>query len=154
MTTYYLIRHAHAGHRQAWDDDDHHRTLSEKGVRQAVGIVDALADEAVSRVVSSPATRCEQTVTPLAHERGREVELDDVLFEGSDPTGVIRLMESDDGGGLALCTHGDLIPEVIRLLKQRGMRVSGERGNKKGSWWTITVNGAGFTDAVYHPPAH
>lgn len=152
MMTIYLIRHAHAGDRSAWDGDDHLRPLSDKGVRQAHELAMSLGGQAIERVLTSPAVRCEQTVLPLAEKLGTATEPVPELLEGSDPTAVIGLMERFAGQNPALCTHGDLIPEVIDLLAARGMTLDGAPGNKKGSWWALETDGDRFVAARYHPP--
>jgi 8-oxo-(d)GTP phosphatase len=52
--TIYLIRHAKAGDRDTWLDDDRLRPLSGRGHRQARLLVDLLADATFDRVLPSP----------------------------------------------------------------------------------------------------
>ena len=66
--TVILLRHASAGDRDGWDGDDRLRPLDEKGCREAETLVEELRRFTVRRVVSSPYTRCVQTVEPLAAE--------------------------------------------------------------------------------------
>lgn len=153
MPTFFLIRHAHAGERGKWEGDDLHRPLSRRGHAQAVGIADALGAATITKVLSSPATRCIETVSPLAERHGRKVETVRELREGADPTKVIALMEHHASKkGVALCGHGDVIPAVIDLLHRRGMTIDGDVGTRKGSWWAITYRTRTFTDAVWYPP--
>lgn len=111
-----------------------------------------LGARGVGRVLTSPAVRCRETVEPLAALVGCEVEVAPELLEGSDPPDVIRLLEASSAGNAGMCTHGDLIPEVIELLHRRGMEILGERGNRKGSCWEIEPTPDGFRSARYHPP--
>ncbi len=152
MPTVLLIRHASAGSRQRWDGPDNQRPLSEKGALQARGLAEVLSDHPVARVLSSPAVRCRQTVEPLALERGLEVETRKELREGSDPTRAIDLLEELAAEDPALCTHGDVIPEVIGLLARRGMDIAGPVGNNKGSWWELQFEDGRFVTARWHPP--
>ena len=48
-----------------------------------------------------------------------------------------------------LCSHGDVIPDVLRLLEARGMIIDGQRGNAKGSVWTITIERDALASAAY-----
>ncbi len=150
--TLFLIRHAHAADRHGWDGDDRLRPLSPKGRRQARALVEDVGRRDLERVLSSPALRCTETVEPLAETVGCEVEVVPELLEGSDPTAVIRLLEANSAGNVAVCTHGDLVPEVVELLHRRGMEILGETGNRKGSWWEIEPGPDGFRSATHHPP--
>lgn len=55
--------------------------LDEVGVEQAKGVVDRLAGLAIAEIVHSPLLRCEQTVTPLATDRGLAPRVDERLVE-------------------------------------------------------------------------
>ena len=147
--TLYLIRHADAGKRDPYSHDDHLRGLSEDGGRQAQRIADRLGEAGVTRVLSSPYPRCVQTVEPLARRVGVEVELHRVLAEGGDGRHILSLMMSLAGTEAVLCSHGDTIPEVIRLLRITGTAINGQRGNAKGSIWTITGDGESLLTAEY-----
>lgn len=153
MPTLYLIRHAHAGDRVQWPADDRERPLSEKGWHQARNLARALGDVPVGRVLTSPAVRCAQTVQPLAEHHAIDLEERRELREGADPVKLIALMEELAPATPALCSHGDVIPEVVELLLRRGMAIEGPAGNNKGSWWALHHDGEGFTTARWHPPA-
>jgi len=148
--TLYLIRHADAGKRDPYSHDDHLRGLSEDGGRQAQRIADRLGEAGVTRVLSSPYPRCVQTVEPLARLAGVEVEPHRVLAEGGDGRHIFALMMSLAGTEAVLCSHGDTIPEVIRLLRITGTAINGRRGNAKGSIWTITTDGESLLTAEYN----
>jgi broad specificity phosphatase PhoE len=61
----YLVRHAKAGERRLWEDDDVIRPLSKKGWKQASAVCERLAGKDVSSLHSSPYLRCVQTLEPL-----------------------------------------------------------------------------------------
>jgi 8-oxo-dGTP diphosphatase len=107
-----LLRHAKAGDRERWDADDRERPLDGAGRQQARALVAPLSELGVRLVVSSPYVRCVQTVEPLAAELGLEVELEARLAEGSDSADVIALAREARTPAL-LCTHGDVIEEVL-----------------------------------------
>ncbi len=104
----FLIRHGSAGDRALWEGDDRERPLEEKGLRQAAALVDLLAPYEVARILSSPAVRCVQTVEPLAHARGLEIEAREELSEERQRSEGAELVRSLAGTGAVLCGHGGL----------------------------------------------
>ena len=146
--TVFLIRHAHAGDRSAWTGDDRLRPLSRRGFVQAEGIAQLLGERPITVVRSSPAIRCLQTVAPLARVRLCAVESDARLHEGSDGKAALALIDEFVAGELALCSHGDVIPDLIELLRARGVPSQG-RGCEKGSIWQLDRDGPTITKAVY-----
>jgi phosphohistidine phosphatase SixA len=108
-----LIRHASAGDRGSWSGDDRLRPLDERGWRQAEGLVSALADYEIECVLSSAALRCMQTVEPLASRLGVEVEERPELMEGASREEAMALVWELDRLGAALCTHGDVVYELL-----------------------------------------
>ena len=147
--TLYLVRHADADKRNPYSPVDHLRELSEDGWRQATRIADRLGDSGLTRVLSSPFPRCRQTVEPLARRVGVEVELHPALAEAADGRLTLALMRDLAGTNAVLCSHGDVIPETIRLLRIMGTEIVGASGNAKGSIWTITTNGSTMLTASY-----
>ncbi len=147
--TLYLIRHADAGKRNPYSPSDHLRELSEDGWRQARRIADRLGDSGVTRVLSSPSLRCRQTVEPLAERLGLRVESHTALAEGAYGRAALDLLRQLAATGAALCSHGDVIPEAIRLLRITGTEINGTGGNAKGSIWTITAGGGDLLAAAY-----
>ncbi|CAM2876056.1 histidine phosphatase family protein [Prescottella defluvii] len=55
--------------------------LDDLGVEQAKGLIDRLAGVAIAEIVQSPLLRCEQTVAPLAIDRGLTPRVDERLVE-------------------------------------------------------------------------
>jgi 8-oxo-dGTP diphosphatase len=150
----HLIRHAHAGDRAAWSGDDSQRPLSPKGWRQAEGIAEFLANEGIRRVLSSPSLRCVQTVEPLAARLGLDVEVDDALLEGSDPAETLEMLEAvTTQDVVAACTHGDIIPGVLDLLRARGVTLDGPATWPKASTWVLSAGpgDSGFEKASFLP---
>jgi len=115
-----LVRHARAGERSEWEGDDRLRPLDAKGRRQAEGLVDLLASYPIERVLSSPYVRCVQTVVPPATARGLQVEEAAELAEGSTRADVLRLLGSLDEDCVVLCTHGDVVEELIGEELRKG----------------------------------
>ncbi|MCU1344364.1 MAG: hypothetical protein JWL70_630 [Acidimicrobiia bacterium] len=134
--TIFLVRHGHAGSRKQWDGSDRDRPLSERGEAQASALAAQLGDRPIKRVLASPFVRCRQTVAPLAAAIGLEVEPDHRLAEGQPFAPVLDLLAElpDDS---VLCSHGDLIPDVMDALVRRGLEVVGANDGRKGSRWEI-----------------
>lgn len=139
--TLLLIRHAKAGDRSRWDGPDELRPLSKPGRRQAEGLVEAIGPAKPSAIISSPFVRCVETVQPLADASGLDVDLDARLAEGSSTEGVLALARASAAAGIdtvAMCSHGDVIMDVIEDLQRDDVPiVGGEPTFAKGSWWEI-----------------
>lgn len=152
--TVFLVRHAVAVGRSDWAGDDGLRPLTAKGQRQARSLVDLLAHADIRRVRSSPAVRCRDTVAPTAAKLALPVEDAAELAEGTDPaeaTALARRLATEEGDTV-LCTHGDLVPEIVRQLARDGMRWDGQLRFAKGSTWVLTFDGDRCVDGRYEPP--
>ena len=148
----FLVRHAHAGNRSEWGGADVDRPISPKGRQQAAGITALLADAGVRTVSSSPARRCIETVEPLAEVLGLTVVIDKRLSEGGEARPCIEALLDPSAEGLVLCSHGDLIPKVIRRLSADGMRTKDPNLSQKGSIWVLEVDDGKAVSARYIPP--
>jgi 8-oxo-dGTP diphosphatase len=96
------------------------RPLDKKGRRQALGLVDLLSGYPIERLLSSPYVRCTQTLAPLGRARRIEVEEVDELAEGAERSEVMRLLGESGGAVIALCTHGDVVEELLGRGIQKG----------------------------------
>ncbi len=143
----YLIRHAHAGSRGPGSHDKW-RPLSEKGHDQAMSLAELLADVDVGVVLSSTATRCVQTVEPLAKHLGLEVIESDALWEEATVHEAIELVSEHTTTGAVVSSHGNIIPEFLEVLAQQGVPITG-RGCEKASVWVVSHDGTRFTGARY-----
>ena len=159
--TVYLVRHASAGVRNDADPHDDDRPLDDDGLRQAAQLAEWLRHEPVRRIVTSPYLRCRQTVEPLAAALGLTVEVDDRLGEGTpveDSWGLLAGLAGTPGANgtagdaVVLCSHGDVIPDLVRRAQGRGMLVPGKSGCAKGSAWILQHwDGEAFATGVYTP---
>jgi 8-oxo-dGTP diphosphatase len=148
----FVVRHAKAGERQAWNGDDESRPLSSKGWKQAQAVSDRLAEHRVSALVASPYVRCVQTLEPLAAHLGSEVSTDDRLAEGARFEDTLALLDELPDGAV-LCSHGDVIPDTVNALVRRGLDVRSTPDWRKASVWVIERNGSGnYTRARVWPP--
>jgi len=151
LMSLFLVRHAKAGKRSKWEDDDSLRPLVEEGLRQAEVIAESIAPLKPSALFSSPFVRCVQTLEPLGKATGLSVVKHELLAEGVDFTGTVDWMHTLADGAV-MCSHGDVIPEVIDALERRGMEVSGFRESRKGSVWVLERRNDVFMSGHAWPP--
>jgi 8-oxo-dGTP diphosphatase len=149
--TVYLVRHARAGSRGRWKGDDALRPLSKVGKSQANGIAKELAGAPIEVIVSSPYTRCVGTVEPIAEALGVEIETSDALAEGARVSQALRLFEKVQDREVVLCTHGDVMQDLLDHFGRHGVKLRDHR-MEKGSIWVFDVEGDSVRRARYVPP--
>jgi broad specificity phosphatase PhoE len=149
--TVYLVRHAKAGSRKAWAGDDELRPLSKAGNAQARALAKRLAGDGITRVFSSPYVRCRQTVEPLAEGRGVPAEPSEALREGASLPDSLRLVEKVAGENAVLCTHGDVLGNLLMHFAELGVDLQTDRV-EKGSVWALELDDGEVRSATYHPP--
>ena len=147
----YLVRHAKAGERRVWDGDDEDRPLSKHGWKQSESIANRLADKGATSLYSSPYVRCMQTLEPLARRLGVDVHAERRLYEGEPFEPVLELL-TEVPTGAVLCSHGDIVPDVIQALARRGMEVQSKPDWRKGSIWVLKRKGDRITKGKVWPP--
>jgi 8-oxo-(d)GTP phosphatase len=155
MSTVHLIRHAKAKNRQTWLEPDDLRPLTKRGRREADAIAARLAEEPLTRLVSSPSVRCVQTLEPLAVVLDLSIETTDALAEGSDGEQAAELMLSLSAAGpIACCTHGDVLLDVVDLVASAGVPLDRPRSAPVASTWVLTAEDGRFASArfVDQPP--
>ncbi|MGZ4337099.1 MAG: SixA phosphatase family protein, partial [Gaiellaceae bacterium] len=100
--------------------DDGLRPLDERGRRQANELVDLLEQYEVTRLFSSPALRCVQTVEPFAQARGFDIEVRDELSEErQDPDGPTFVASLHDVDAVLSC-HGGLSEAICGESQKKG----------------------------------
>ena len=132
----FIIRHVKAGVRDQWRGKDHERPITKSGRRQAAVIADRLSGENVSALIASPSLRCVQTLEPLAELATLKVEEDDRLAEGSSIEESLAVAR-DAPDRAVLCTHGDVVLDLIAALVRRGMRITNEPDWRKATLWIL-----------------
>jgi phosphohistidine phosphatase SixA len=113
-----LVRHAWAGKRGTWDDDSE-RPLDERGEQQAQELVERLASYPIDEILTSPFTRCVQTVVPLAAARGLEPILRHELGEEQQWRDGAALVRALAGRDVVVCGHGGLEAALVDPPKWR-----------------------------------
>lgn len=152
MGKLYIVRHAHAGSRGPDDGIDQVRHLSERGERQAEALGEQLGGAGITRLVSSPFSRCVETLAPLGRRLGISVETDARLAEAQGCAGALLLADELREETAALCSHGDVIPDLLEELVRQGVRFDDDLRWPKASTWVLSRNGTGFSKGRYLPP--
>ena len=146
------MRHAKAGKRSEWDGEDELRPLSETGWEQAEALAEKLSVLAPNALISSPATRCIQTLEPLSKATKIKIVTDKKLFEHGDVAKMLELLDTVDDSTV-ISSHGDMIPECIKLLERRGMKIKSKPDWRKASVWVVERTKYGFESAsAWAPP--
>lgn len=119
---------------------------------QALALAADLVDTDVGRIVSSPYVRCMQTVEPLADASRMDVEPCDAFAEGMDGDAAYAMLgELDAVDGIA-CSHGDVLPSLLRRLLTNGMQTDGPLLCQKGSMWIVEFVDGRPLSGRYVPP--
>lgn len=147
----YLVRHAKAGERRVWDGEDVDRPLSKTGWRQSRLVAKRLAKNGATQLYSSEYVRCVQTLEPLGELIGSKVRVDKRLREDEPFEPVLELL-AEVPDGAVLCSHGDIIPAVIKALHRRGMEVDTPVDWRKASVWVLRRKRGRITKGKVWPP--
>ncbi len=111
-----------------------HPALTDRGRAQVEAAVDELRPLGISRVLSSPLVRAQQSAEIVARALELPWSVDDRLIEmglDEDPTHVVARLEpllaEDRDGTVLMVSHGDTIPIAHHLLT--GENLPGPLGN-------------------------
>ena len=118
-TALLVVRHAKAVKRGQWDKADPRRPLTDIGRAQAQELCPLLLAYGVAHVISSPSTRCVQTVLPYAEEQVLELdEYDELSEEGHDKSLAADLLERVLAAPepTVVCSHRPVLPDLFDLL--------------------------------------
>ncbi len=178
LRTVVFVRHARAGHREAFSGPDAARPLDGKGRRQAAALVAQLRPFAPVAVHSAPLERCRATVAPLAdalelpitdepalaedayrddpaQARRRLVELaEQVLIRPATSTDPATDVDVDQGAGigaLVACSQGGVIPGVVKSLAGRSHMTMPAMGTPKAAYWVLSFDGRRLIQADRYP---
>jgi broad specificity phosphatase PhoE len=90
-----------------------------------------------------------QTLEPLAETTGLEIQIDERLAEESPLEKSLAVLD-DVADNAVLCSHGDVIPDLVNGLIRRGMEVDASmRSPRKGSIIVLHRVNKLFTHAQY-----
>tara|TARA_B100000686_G_C16561351_1_gene847921 strand:- start:360 stop:929 length:570 start_codon:yes stop_codon:yes gene_type:complete len=151
-----VIRHGSAGSRHNWTRNDTERPLDIQGINQANEIAKFFADRAVSTFLSSGATRCLQTIEPLAKFNRCEINIREEISEG-ETTAALHLIHQliktdEDIKTSIICSHGDVIAHIIHNFMATGTALVEARSCAKGSVWELVYQNKKIIQSTYYSP--
>ncbi|MDQ1131061.1 NUDIX hydrolase [Microbacterium sp. SORGH_AS_0888] len=137
------LRHAKALARSEWGGSDATRPLTDRGRRQAKAIVGPLRAYGVRRILSSDATRCIETVDPLARALKRPIRLvpeisQDAWEDGASDARTVVGKRVRARKPAVLCSHGPVLPDILNEL---ALATGTLRGSYLGSASSLEVGG-------------
>lgn len=118
-----LVRHGKAMLRKDWSGADQDRRLTARGRHQAIVLSQLLSAYGIEQLVSSPSTRCVQTLTPYSKLSGIPIETESVLTEeeGTLRPSEVRRFTSDLLQSItvptAICGHRPVLPSMFEGLE-------------------------------------
>jgi 8-oxo-dGTP diphosphatase len=118
-----IARHAKARNRETWRKEDRLRPLNDRGVNQLPFLNQILAAFGITNLVSSPSTRCVQTLQPYARSREVRITRAPVLAEETATEAEVgaymaRLARAVGASGIptVVCGHRPVIPAMLAPL--------------------------------------
>jgi len=118
-----ILRHAKAALRQGWKADDNLRPLVARGQDQLPYIGQLLGAYTAERLISSPATRCVETLQTYAQHEGLDVTTEPSLTEDrADPVALATYMTAlarqtgHSSIPTVICGHRPVIPHLLTPL--------------------------------------
>lgn len=144
----YLLRHAKAEEPDKWTGNDNNRPLTKAGEKQAEELAERLAGLGIERLISSPATRCLETLKPLARRTGLRLEKSPALRDHTYPTQALELIRNLHCDAV-LCTHLDVVQLVLQQCLRAGVELNAEPDARRGSVWILEVMGGQVQKGTY-----
>jgi 8-oxo-(d)GTP phosphatase len=157
LTTWPLavVRHAKANPRGSWEGPDQLRPLETRGQERAAAIAPVLAAYGVKRLISSPSTRCVDTLRPHAAQARITMRSKAGLSEegfaldpSRAPFHVQRMVQR--GTPVAVCGHGPVLPAMLDVLAARASDLAADQlheaadlGLAKGEVLLAHLSGSG-----------
>ncbi|GAB3438665.1 NUDIX hydrolase [Streptomonospora sediminis] len=142
-----VLRHASAGDKGSWDEDDLLRPLDSGGRGDARELARVLPALGTPRVVSSAAARCTETMLPYTVANGADMRTERAFTAqngGSAPVFDAAAAHDafaaliDEGLPTVVCTHGELVPGLMReTLDKLDAPVSQQLSLRKGTFWVL-----------------
>jgi hypothetical protein len=91
-----------------------------------------------------------ETVAPLAAAVGLQVQGEARLAEGAGPEWAMNELAS--AAGSVLCTHGDVMAEIVQALTDEHVPMKGGMQWAKAGTWAFEIVSGRIVAARYLPP--
>lgn len=114
-----VVRHAEARKRKTWEGEDAARPLAPEGRRTAEGLVAVLAAYGVTRVVTSDALRCVETMRPFVKAYDVKTRVKPALSEEEAAGPALAEVATKAllrHKRMAICTHRPVLPPLCAAL--------------------------------------
>lgn len=152
---FWIVRHGCAGKKGSRPErPDDERPLDPAGVLQAELLCQILAADRPTRLVSSPAARCVQTLEPLAEALGLVIEVSPDLGGHAGADALASALGRPQHG-VVLCTHGEAMRPIVGRFAELHVTVddgvSRDRLLLKGTAWRLDRTGRGWALHVVSP---
>lgn len=128
-TTFILVRHAEKAADGSKDPD-----LTDAGVARSRRLVEALANQKVDAIYSTPYKRTRNTVTPLAQAKGLVV----TEYEPNKKEVMDKILADHKGGTVLVVGHSNTIPWTANYLLGKN-EVSDFADDQYGNLLIVTV---------------
>ncbi|HEX7947218.1 MAG TPA: histidine phosphatase family protein, partial [Phenylobacterium sp.] len=142
-----LVRHAHAGSRNAWHGPDELRPLDSVGVRQAAQLSPVLALFAPAAVVSASPLRCRDTVAPTGLPVAVDPAFDETAPEGLPGARRALLALASAATPTVICSQGKVIPPLLADLHPGNATATEGYRTPKGTGWLLALSGTRVVSA-------
>lgn len=150
-----VLRHACAGEKRFWHGEDLLRPLDPRGRWESSRLVSLLAGYAPGTLVSSAAQRCVESLLPYAVAASHRVTTDPAFTVGAPvpaaPVPRLRALLDAPHDGLLICTHGELVPELVGELCSRFDAPQPEDpALRKGAFWVFHTTDDAIVSLEHH----
>jgi 8-oxo-dGTP diphosphatase len=134
-----LLRHGTALNRKQWSGEPAERPLTSAGLAEAEALAPLLAAYGDTTLVTSPKTRCVQTLTPTAEASGVELLREPALADDGDPEAArswLRHAVKAQRPVIA-CTHRPVLPELLGESSLGQVIRAGRRALDPAEAWVL-----------------
>lgn len=118
-TALIIVRHAEARKRRTWRRDDRVRPLSAEGRRAAQRLVPIFAAYGITRIITSDALRCQETMKPFASAYDVKLKLEPRLSEEKVTDKALAKLAKkalESNKRMVICTHRPVLPRLCAAL--------------------------------------